>query len=108
MRRIDGKYHIEIGPAIHAKTCIFPQTECTCGAKPRPVIVNTASGQILPEDEPLILFRAKDKLLVPILGFYRNLCGMRSPAAHVNGISREIAKCEQFAFAHPERMKDPD
>jgi hypothetical protein len=57
MRRIDDKYHIDIHPATHGDACSYALTgaKCNCGAQPRPVIVNTTTGAILPEDEPLIL-----------------------------------------------------
>jgi hypothetical protein len=72
------------------------------------VIVNTATGAILPEDEPLILFRAKDKLLVPLLDQYRQMCERQCSPAHIAGIAAEQRKVRAFALEHPERLKTPD
>ncbi len=51
MRRIDEKHHIS-------------------GEK----IIKTTNGQEVPETEPTILFRGRDKLALPLLRIYRVLC----------------------------------
>jgi hypothetical protein len=32
------------------------------------------NGQPIPDDEPVIIFRGRDKLALPMLEFYRQLC----------------------------------
>lgn len=51
MKRIDNKHHLE-------------------GEQ----IVKTGNGQPIPDDEPVILFRGRDKLALPMLLHYRQLC----------------------------------
>lgn len=89
-RRIDGKYSaVLIGKRIE--------------------IIKTETGEVLPHEEPLILFRAKDTLLRRMIAFYRDLCLTHgSPRRHLDGIDAEGRKVEQFAAAYPERMKIPD
>lgn len=55
-RRIDEKHHLAIG------------------ADREPIIVKTTNGQSIPSDEPIILFRGRDKLAVKMLKYYRDLC----------------------------------
>lgn len=49
--RIDNKHHIENN-----------------------TIIKTTNGQPIPENEPTILFRGRDKLALPMLRYYRELC----------------------------------
>lgn len=51
MKRIDNKHHLE-------------------GEQ----IVKTGNGVPIPDDEPVILFRGRDRLALPMLRFYRQLC----------------------------------
>jgi hypothetical protein len=51
MRKIDEKHHIE-------------------GEQ----IIKTTNGQPIPQDEPVILFRGRDKLALPMLEYYKELC----------------------------------
>lgn len=37
-------------------------------------IVKTSNGQIIPDNEPLILFRGRDYLALPLLIRYREMC----------------------------------
>ncbi len=72
-------------------------------------LVNTASGEVIPLDEPVFLFRARDKVAVHALRAYLQLIQDREPvSAHVDAVSKRIADFEQFATAHPMRMKWPD
>jgi hypothetical protein len=94
MRRIDGKYHAEIRAD---------------GGREWIAIINTATGIEIPEDEPLMLFRAKDWLLRRLVGHYRDLSLVnRCAPEHIAGIDSELKGIEQFAADHPERMKLPD
>ena len=53
MKAIDPKYHIE-----------------------NETIVKTTNGAPIPENEPLFLLRARDRLALPLLKIYRELCEM--------------------------------
>lgn len=52
--------------------------------------VTTERGDIAP-DEPVVVFRSKDKLLPQVLEAYRDLCvQMGSPRHHVEGIEQTL------------------
>jgi hypothetical protein len=71
-------------------------------------IIKNVTGDPIPEDEPLFLFRAKDQLAIQVLQYYRELCLQTgSPAEHLRGIDGEIQVFTDFAQRHPERMKQP-
>ena len=69
-----------------------------------------ASGGLerIPEDEPTITFRGRDKLALPMLHGYRRLCEADSCNSHqlevLDGMIREF---ENFLIGHPDRMKQP-
>ncbi len=96
MKVIDPKFHIE----------------WKAGAQPGILddfaIVKTSNGDPIPDDEPLILFRARDRNAVLMLLEYRRLCvadGCND--FQLDGIDDRIAAFVEFKTAHPERMKQP-
>ncbi len=58
--RIDEKHHLEIR--------IPPE-----GVE-YPCIVKSGNGEPIPLEEPRILFRGRDRLALPMLQYYRQLC----------------------------------
>lgn len=68
-------------------------------------IVNRATGKPIQDDEPIMIFRAQDKNVVPMLWSYYDTC---VNADHRAVIKSRIADFERFAKEHPERMKEPD
>jgi hypothetical protein len=71
-------------------------------------IFNTVSGEAIPPEEPLIMFRGRDRNTLRVLRFYLEACeddGCNE--LHLAGITQSIAKFEQFAAEYPERMKEP-
>lgn len=58
--RIDEKHHLEIRLAGEEQ--------------PYPTIVKSGNNQSIPLDEPRILFRGRDRLALPMLKYYRELC----------------------------------
>jgi len=98
-RTIDAKYHIEIRNREEE------------GSAPMlvPVIVNSTTGKVLPEDEPLILFRGQDKLVHPLLLVYADMClAEGSPKKQVDLVDDTLAKFDRFAEENHDRMKVPD
>lgn len=84
-RAIDPKYHIEDGR-----------------------IIKTTNGEPIPEDEPLILFRARDRLALPALKAYKALCEADGCDPYqLEGIQNRIDAFEQFSLKRPARMKQP-
>jgi hypothetical protein len=66
-------------------------------------------GTPLPEDEPLILFRAQDKLLAQLLEHYKQLCqSAGSPENQVTLLQQLIDEVKAWQETHPERLKVPD
>ena len=85
LKAIDPKYHIEDG-----------------------LIVKTSNGVPVPEDEPLILFRGRDRLALPMLQAYRELCVEDGCTAYqLEGIDNRIAAFEAFQREQSARMKQP-
>ena len=73
-----------------------------------PVIVKTATGEPIPPDEPMILFRARDRHAALMLRYYLDLCRQdECTDFHIRGINNRIDAFEQFAEEHGERMKQP-
>ncbi|MEM9282093.1 MAG: hypothetical protein AAGA96_09720 [Verrucomicrobiota bacterium] len=68
-------------------------------------IVNRASGEAIPEDEPLMIFRARD---VHAAGMIREYAGKVRDAEHRSVVLERAADFEQFAADHSDRMKEPD
>lgn len=85
MRRIDLKHHVD-GDQI----------------------IKTGNGQPIPEEEPLVLFRARDYLVVRLLEHYRKLCEVDGcNEFQLEGVDELIDRFSRFAVEHPERMKQP-
>lgn len=85
MRQIDPKYHIDGNE-----------------------IVKTSNGVAVPVDEPLMLFRGRDKLALAMLGCYRQLSIDEGCSEyHLAGINARIEAFRRFRDEHPELMKQP-
>lgn len=74
---------------------------------PGPVL--DASGQPLPDDEPIMLFRGKDALLPEVMEHYIQLRRQRGQS------SAALAELQAYAdeltawqASHPDRLKYPD
>ncbi len=71
-------------------------------------IIKIATREPIPDDEPLILFRARDHHAIAMLRYYRNLCANDGCTDfHMKGIDNRLSAFEEFAVNHPERMKQP-
>jgi hypothetical protein len=68
-------------------------------------LFNRASGEVIPDDEPVMIFRARDKNAALMISYYRRLC---SDAHHSDVVGKRLHDFVDFAHAHPERMKEPD
>jgi hypothetical protein len=68
-------------------------------------LVNRATGEAIPDDEPVFVFRARDKHAAMALAAYHNLC---ADQAHRDIVQKRIEDFVRFANAHPDRMKEPD
>lgn len=68
-------------------------------------LYNRASGDNIPANEPVFIFRARDKKAVPALHFYVGICNDRE---HVAAVQQRIDDFQAFAKQHPHLMKHPD
>lgn len=72
-------------------------------------IIKHTNGQKIDLDkEPVILFRGRDKLALPMLQFYRQLCVEDGATQYqLDSMDKMIAKFELFAQTS-DTMKQPD
>lgn len=85
MRKLDEKFHVD-------------------GDK----IVKTSNGEAIPDDEPVFLIRARDRLAIRALYAYQALSANdHCNDYHFEHLNKDIKAFEQFAKDHPERMKQP-
>jgi hypothetical protein len=85
MRKLDEKFHIE-GDQI----------------------IKTANGEAIPEDEPVFLIRARDRLAIAALLHYRDISQQDGcNDYHFSHLDKDIQAFREFRDKHPERMKQP-
>lgn len=90
MRKIDGKFSIRVSDPDVAVEIVNP------------------AGIPIPEDEPLFLLRARDRLALAAIQYYYTLSLADSATDyHIDGVSRAAEAFSRFASEHPERMKQP-
>lgn len=68
-------------------------------------IVNVKTNKLIPYNEPIIIFRAKDKNAALAIAYYKKLC---SNDEHKNAVNQRLHDFVEFAHNHPELMKEPD
>ncbi len=70
--------------------------------------VTTEHGDI-PDDEPVIVFRAKDKLLPAVLAIYLELCDLAgSPERHMRIVADTYSTMRTWQRDNPGKVKTPD
>lgn len=82
-----------------------PEQEPKYDVNPEGRIVNRANGKPIPDDEPVFIFRAKDVHAREALEAYA--CVLK-PGAHRDAVCARVADFAAFAYANPQRMKEPD
>jgi hypothetical protein len=83
-RLIDGKFHV-------------------AGSQ----IIKTSSGEVIPEDEPLVLMRGRDRLMVATLLYYRKLCVLYGCNDYQLGLVDQLVDRFTAYASDPRRMKQP-
>lgn len=68
-------------------------------------VFNRASGEMIPEDEPVMVFRARDIHALAVIEFYRVLLNDQE---HQEAVLRRRYDFSNFRRRHPDRMKEPD
>ena len=67
--------------------------------------VNRESGEEIPDDEPVFIFRARDMHAHNALAYYKTLC---TNIDHQAAIKKQLDRFLDFAMDYPQRMKEPD
>lgn len=71
-------------------------------------IVKSGNGQVILEDEPLILFRARDRLAFPLLLNYLALCRTDGCNDYQLGqLGQIVDSFSKWAATNPDKMKQP-
>lgn len=68
-------------------------------------IVNRASGEEIPADEPVFVFRARDVHAREALEAY---AAVLTPGDHRDAVVQRVSDFAWFAYWSPDRMKEPD
>lgn len=66
--------------------------------------VNRVSGEAIPDDEPVILFRARDRHALSVLEHYLSLVGIPH---HKRAVQDRIDEFSAYKAAHPDLQKEP-
>lgn len=81
---------------------------CTDAGAVHGVGIFKNNGDQVPDDEPLILFRARDRIALPMLAAYRRLClDDNVTQFQIDALDLVIADFQKFATDYPDRMKQP-
>jgi|GEM_PF-3090236 len=68
-------------------------------------VINRFSGEAIPKNEPVMIFRARDIHAIQMLYYYRELVNDQE---HADIVLRRIEQFEAFKKEFPDRMKEPD
>ena len=70
--------------------------------------VTTEHGDI-PDDEPVIVFRARDVTTVDVLAYYLMRCAKKgSPTRHLSLVVQAVARFRAWQEENPDKVKVPD
>lgn len=70
-------------------------------------IINRKTGEPIPDDEPVFIFRARDQHAVAVLTHYARLI-INGPHGHTEAVHQRMEDFMAFRDANPDRMKVPD
>jgi len=77
-------------------------------------IINEASQERIPDDEPVMVFRARDLYAFDAINEYLNVLkkakheGAHIDDAHIEAVQGRLEAFAVFRAANPRRMKTPD
>ena len=69
-------------------------------------LFNRASGEFIPEDEPVFIFRARDRHAIYAIAQYKG--HYLQDESHKEAVGNRIKDFRAFMEANPKRMKEPD
>jgi hypothetical protein len=71
-------------------------------------VVKSTNGVPIPDEEPVILFRGRDRLALPMLKYYYSLCEKDGATLfQLTSMTTMIQRFGQYAIQYPEVMKQP-
>lgn len=70
-----------------------------------PVILNRKTGKAIPDDEPIVIFRGKDKRLPELLRLYSKMC--HNPE-HCDAVDALRERVSRWQGNHQDQVKEPD
>jgi hypothetical protein len=71
-------------------------------------IVKRSTGEPIPEDEPIFILRARDRLAYERLLEYQKAALLDGCTQyHLDGVAEAIEWFQKFRTMHPDRMKQP-
>lgn len=68
-------------------------------------VINRGTGEAIPLDEPVMVFRARDRRVISAIEAYQ--LEIRNQE-HFEAVQARREDFEAFAREHPDRMKEPD
>lgn len=73
-----------------------------------PRIVESATWEWVPDDEPLFLIRARDRNALAMLRYYELICGQDNcSSSYMRRIRERIEAFERYAREHEDLMRQP-
>ncbi len=71
-------------------------------------IIKRSNDEAIPEDEPVFILRARDRLAIPTLVTYLKFSELDGcNDHHKETLAEAVAAFEEFADQNPDRMKQP-
>jgi hypothetical protein len=71
-------------------------------------IIKISNGEILTEDEPLFLLRARDHLALKALLFYADLCALEDCTDYqLDSLHEMLTEFHNYRLNNPDKMKQP-
>jgi hypothetical protein len=72
-------------------------------------LINRKSGEQIPDDEPVMIFRARDLFARDAIAAYLGqITALGCDPTHIALVKARFEDFQAFAIDHPERMKRPD
>lgn len=72
---------------------------------PEARIANRETGDVIPDEEPIILFRGKDKHAVTVINSYAAMCRNDE---HYAAVEQRVQQFREFQNENPSRVREPD
>lgn len=81
-----------------------PEQEPKYGVNADGRLYNRETGNVIPDDEPVFILRARDVHAATALQHYMDACLVDG---HKSVVRKRISHFVDFAISHPDRMREP-